>query len=183
VKAEEKRRVAKALAISTLALLVAVVSLGMLALYVFGAFKQNGPASSTSPSPNTNSLPREVVAGLLKDLTGAELPAEAQEVYGLKASLFATVIELRFTCREYAFKRMQITSQHLDLPLNPANSVDLRGGNLAWWKPEELVNVRHGTKQWTLGADHVSCDLLTGQAKDSTNITAYVRFILERMPK
>ena len=155
----------------------------MLALYVFGAFKQNGPAASTRFSPNTNSLPREAVTELLKELTGAELPAEATEVYGQAGSLFTTVVEVRFTCREYAFKQMQITSQHLDIPLNPTTTVDLRAGNLAWWKPAELVNVRHGTKQWTLGADQVYCDLLTGQTQGSTNTTAYVRFILERTPK
>ncbi len=182
MKAEEKRRVSQALYLGSALITVAFMGLAALAKHKIDQTK-GGQRRQMVAQVNTNSLPREVVAGLLKDLTGAELPAEATEVYGQEGSLFTRVIELRFTCREYAFKRMQITSQHLDIPLNPTTAVDLRAGNLAWWKPEELTNARHGTKQWTLGADQVHCDLLTGQNPGSTNITAYVRFILERMPK
>jgi hypothetical protein len=182
VKAAEKRRVSQALYLGSALITVAFMGLAALAKYNFD-HSSAGKRSRAVAQINTNSLPREVMAGLLKDLTGAELPAEAAEVYGRKASLFTTVIELRFSCPEQAFKRMQITSQHLAISLNPTNTIALGGGNLVWWKPEELADVRYGTKQWTLGTDQVSCDLLTGQAKESTNITAYMRLILERIPK
>jgi len=131
----------------------------------------------------TNSLPQAATAQLLRDLTGAELPAEAQDIYGHSASLFTTVTYLRFSCSEQAFWRMQVTSLHLGTMLNPDEKLELSEVRFAWWKPEELIQPQRRTGEWSVGADTVSCALMSGRTTGSTNLTVYLRFMQERAPR
>lgn len=147
------------------------------------AAPQTAPPSSPQRQLATNSLPPETTAQLLRDLTGAELPAEAQDIYGHSASLFTTVTYLRFSCSEPAFRRMQITSLHLGTMLKPDEQLDLSEVRFAWWKPEELIQPQRRTGEWSVGADTISCALMSGRTTGSTNLTVYLRFTHERTAK
>jgi len=120
---------ALALSLGSAAVSLAFLWLGVQAKHSIQQFGRSS-GNQAVVQPNTNSLPRDVVAGVLKELTGAELPTDAQAVYGLEESLFTTVMQLRFSCPEQAFRRMQITSMHLGLLMKTNSTVDLRGGNL-----------------------------------------------------
>src|SRR5258705_5240279 len=126
--------------------------------------KTSAPARTTA-NRSTNSLPSNRVAALVSWLTQAPLPPAATNVYGASASLFTTVVDVRFECSSSELQSFLIASPVLndELVVGKRAVVDTMSGH-AWWQPDTLASVRGSEQSWRKTNWMVSALLMSGEA-------------------
>jgi hypothetical protein len=144
----------------------------------------NGRKSS-APAPvstdrSTNSLPSDEVAALVRSLTQARLPPAATNVYGATASLFTTVVDVRFECSSGELQSFLAASPvlHDDLLVGKRAVVDTMRGH-AWWQLGTLASVSGSQQSWRTTNGTVSALLMSGETGVPGRVIVYLSITIE----
>jgi hypothetical protein len=140
---------------------------------------------SSSPAPlsatrNTNSLPQDKVAALVRSLTQAQLPPTATNVYGATASAFTRIVDVRFECSTGELQSFLTESPVLkdELVVGKRAVVDTMNGH-AWWQPDTLASVSGSDQSWRTTNGTVSALLMSGEAGVPGRVVVYLSMTIE----
>jgi hypothetical protein len=139
--------------------------------------KSSAPATGTR---STNTLPSDRVATLVRSLTQAQLPPTATNVYGATASLFTTIVDVRFECSSTELQSFLVASPVLDDQLVVGRrSVDNTMSAHSWWQPDSLASVSGSDQSWRTTKETVSALLMSGKAGEPGRVVVYLSMTIE----
>ena len=125
-------------------------------------------------------MKRSEVDALLQAVAKTPLPPGATEVYGRTASLFNTVVDIRFTCGPQDLARFLAESSVLpkELVAGERTVLDSMCG-ATWWRPDELNAVSGAEQTWTLDSGKASGLIMAGSAQEADKVVVYLCVTIE----
>jgi hypothetical protein len=144
--------------------------LGLLLLALFSACNSR-----------STSLPPDRVVALLSSLTQAQLPPGVTNVYGATASVFTTVVDVRFECSSGELQSFLVASPVLqdELVAGKRTVVNTMGRRQAWWQPDKLKSVNGSQQSWRTTNGTVSALLMSGEAGQPGRVVVYLSITIE----
>ncbi|MCK5802625.1 MAG: hypothetical protein KAI66_07325 [Lentisphaeria bacterium] len=136
--------------------------------------------SACSKSHWDETLGRSEVDALLKAVVKAGLPSGAAEVYGRKATLGATTVDVRFACTSQELSQFLVASSVLADQLQADKRTVLNSmSGATWWKPDELSAVSGTQQNWKLESGNASGLVVAGSPKESDKMIVYLCVTIE----
>lgn len=154
----------------------------LLLLALLSACDSRNPSAPapTTAKRSTSSLPSDRVAALVRSLTQAQLPPAATNVYGATASLFTTIVDVRFECSSAELQSFLVASPVLrdELVVGKRAVVDTMSGH-AWWQPDTLASVSGSEQSWRTTNGTVSALLMSGAVGEPGRVVVYLSMTIE----